>query len=92
MGQQFINMADTSEKTQIIVPNVPILYTDTIFMNVNEDGVVIDIAQKTPPNNLTVVTRIGMSREHAKKFVKKLSEILALTSAHTHTTNKEKKN
>lgn len=86
-------MADKNpQKTQVIVPNVPILYTDTIFMNVNEDGVIIDVAQKTPPNNLTVVTRIGMSREHAKKFVKKLSEILALTTAHSHTKEQEKKN
>lgn len=85
-------MVDKDPKTNVIVPNVPILYTDTIFMNVNEDGVVIDVAQKTPPNNLTVVTRIGMSREHAKKFVKKLSEIIALTSAHSHTKDREKKN
>lgn len=83
---------DEPNKTNIIVGNAPILYTDTIFMNVNEDGVVIDVCQKTSPNNLAVVTRVGMSREHAKKFVKKLSEILALTSAHTHTTGKEKKN
>lgn len=92
MEPQFTDMADKDTKTNIIVSNVPVLYTDTIFMNVNEDGVVIDVAQKTPPNNLAIVTRIGMSREHAKKFVKKLSEILALTSAHTHTTEKEKKN
>lgn len=53
-----------------------------IFMNVNEDGVIIDVCQKSgAPNQYQVVSRIGMSKDHAKKFVKKFSEILALTTA-----------
>ncbi len=62
-------------------PNeVKILYTDMIHMNTNEDGVTFDICQKVgATNQLQVVSRIGMSRNHAKKFVKKLSELLALT-------------
>lgn len=64
---------------------VPILYTDTIFMNVNEDGVTFDICQKVGNSNqVQVISRVGMSRDHAKKFVKKLSEILALTTGHSH--------
>lgn len=66
-----------------------ILYTDTVFMNVNEDGVIFDICQKVGNSNqLQVVSRIGMSREHAQKFVKKLSEILALTHGHSQTRSK----
>lgn len=68
---------------------VSILYTDTVFMNVNDDGVTLDICQKVGNSNqLQVVSRIGMSREHANKFVKKLSEILALTHGHSDTRNK----
>lgn len=70
------------EKTQI-------LYTDTIFMNANDDGVIFDICQKVGNSNqVQVVSRVGMSRIHAQKFVKKLSEILALTHGHSKTTDK----
>lgn len=66
-----------------------IQYTDTIFMNVNDDGVIFDVCQKVGNSNqLQVVSRIGMSREHANKFVKKLSEILALTHGHSQTGEK----
>ncbi len=68
---------------------VNILYTDTVFMNVNDDGVTFDICQKVGNSNqLQVVSRIGMSRDHAHKFVKKLSEILALTHGHSQTREK----
>ena len=68
---------------------VNILYTDTIFMNVDDDGVTFDICQKVGNSNqLQVVSRIGMSRDHAHKFVKKLSEILALTHGHSQTREK----
>lgn len=68
---------------------VPILYTDTIFMTVNNDGVIFDVCQKVGNSNqLQVVSRIGMSREHAHKFVKKLSEILALTHGSSKTSEK----
>lgn len=78
---------DENKNIQVTVPNIPILYTDMIFMNVNEDGVVIDICQKgMQPNQFQVVTRVGMSKDHAKKFVRKLSEIIALTSSHSDST------
>lgn len=71
-------------------PNeTPILYTDFVFMNTNEDGVVIDVCQKVGNSNqLHVVARLGMSRVHAKKLVKKLSELLALTEGHSQTSGK----
>lgn len=79
--QQF-QVSLNPEKTQIA-------YTDTIFMNVNDDGVTFDICQKVGNSNqVQVVSRIGMSRDHAQKFVKKLSEILALTHGHSRTTDK----
>ncbi len=75
---------EESQNIQVNVPNIPVLYTDMIFMNVNEDGVIIDVCQKAgAPNQYQVVSRIGMSKDHAKKFVKKFSEILVLTTAHS---------
>lgn len=73
------------QNIQVSLPaNLPILYTDMVFMNVNEDGVIIDVCQKgAGQNQFQVVSRIGMSKEHAKKFVKKLSEIIALTTSHS---------
>lgn len=69
--------------------NTPIFYTDTVFMNANEDGVTIDICQKVgSTNQLQVVSRIGMSRTQAEKIAKKLSELLALTQGHSHTKGK----
>ena len=71
-------------------PNeVKILYTDMVFMNTNEDGVTFDICQKVgSTNQIQVVSRVGMSRNHAKKFVKKLSELLALTEGQSQTGKK----
>jgi hypothetical protein len=64
----------------------PILYTDMIFISTNEDGVTFDVCQKAGNlNQLQVVSRLGMSREHAVKLAKKLSEVLALTTAHSKT-------
>ncbi len=88
-------MAKTDDNKEFQVKlnpeTVPILYTDTVFMNVNDDGVTLDICQKVGSSNqLQVVTRVGMSREHAQKFVKKLTEILALTVGNSQT--REKKN
>lgn len=46
-------------------------------MTVNPDGVVLDVMQRLgPTNQVRIVSRIGMSREHAKKFLKKLGEML----------------
>ena len=68
---------------------VSVLYTDIIFMNVNNNGVTFDICQKVGSSNqVQIVSRIGMSREHANKFVKKLAEILALTHGHSQTGSK----
>lgn len=85
-------MAKTDETNLQINLNpekINILYTDTVFMNVNDDGVTLDICQKVGNSNqLQVVARIGMSRDHANKFVKKLSEILVLTHGHSQTSGK----
>lgn len=61
----------------INLDSTPVLYTDTVFMTVNQDGVVFDVCQKVGnTNQLRVVSRIGMSKEHAKKFVSQLSQLM----------------
>lgn len=67
----------------------PILYTDNVFMSTNEYGVVLDIAQKLGPTNKSrIVSRVGMSREHAKKFVNELGKLLAMTDGQIQTGKK----
>ena len=76
---------DQKDATQNISINVnldttPVLFTDNVFMTTNEDGVVLDVAQKLgSTNQIRIVSRIGMSRSHAKKFVKELGKLLAMT-------------
>ena len=70
--------------------NTPILYTDSIFITTNQDGVVLDIMQKLATSNQTrIVARIGMSRTHAKKFLTEFGRLLALTEGKSRTESKE---
>jgi len=89
MAQKKVEPQNPQFNINVNPENARILFTDTIFMNTNEDGVVLDIAQKVGrTNQMQIVSRIGMSREHAKKFIKKLSELLALTEGQKQTGNK----
>ena len=61
----------------INLDTTPVLYTDNVLMTVNPDGVVLDFCQRLgKTNQVRVVARIGMSREHAKKFIAQLERIL----------------
>ena len=67
----------------------PILYTDNVFMTTNEDGIVLDVAQRIGnTNQIRIVSRVGMSREHAKKFVQKLGELIVVTEGNVQTGKK----
>lgn len=64
----------------------PILYTDNIFMTTNTDGLVFDISQRVAATNqIRIVSRIGMSRDHAKKFATELGKLLAMTEGRVQT-------
>ena len=70
----------------INLDNTPVLYTDNILMTTNEDGVVLDVCQKLGSSNqVRVVARIGMSRNHAKKFIKALEDLVNVTEEEGHT-------
>ena len=73
------------------VETTPILYTDNIFMTTNEDGVTLDVGQKIiASDQIRVVSRIGMSRVHAKKFVAELGKLLAVTEGQTQSGEENK--
>jgi len=68
-----------SPNISVNLDSTPILYTDSIFISANDDGVTLDIAQKLGNDQVRIVSRIGMSRTHAKKFVTEAGRLLALT-------------
>ena len=78
MGDQ--NSKQSQVKVSVNLDTTAVLYTDNINMTVNPDGVVLDVMQRLgPTNQVRIVSRIGMSREHAKKFVDKLGKLLLKT-------------
>ncbi len=82
------NNDDTKKSVEVSLnlDNTPILYTDNIFMTTNEDGLVLDIGQKVGPSNqIRIVARIGMSKTHAKKFLKELGNLLEKTEGQIQT-------
>lgn len=85
-------MADQKQQEVSINVNLdttPILYTDNVIMTSNEDGLILNICQKIgPTNQMRIVSRIGMSRNHAKKFVKELGSLVALTEGKGQTGTK----
>lgn len=64
----------------------PIYYTDNVQMVANEDGVTLDVCQRLgATNQIRVVSRIGMSRDHAKKLLQALSNLLEGSGGQTQT-------
>jgi hypothetical protein len=85
---------DKNKQNQIQVninlDTTPIVYTDNIQFTTNEDGVVLDVMQRLMnTNQIRIVSRIGMSREHAKKLVTGLTKLLELTEGQGTTGNKK---
>lgn len=61
----------------INLDTTPILYTDNINMSVNPNGVVFDVMQKLgSTNQARIVARVGMSRDHAQRFVNAMAKLL----------------
>jgi hypothetical protein len=57
-------------------PSKPTYYTDSIFINSSDFGLVIDFARRVGPEQHFVVTSVGMSFDHAKKLVEVLNDHL----------------
>ena len=79
------SMADDMKKSQQVEVNInldttPILFTDSVNMTANPDGIVLDVMQRLGnTDKVRIVARVGMSREHAKKFVDSLGKLLLQT-------------
>lgn len=77
---------EDSQQVSLNMDTTPVLYTDNVFMTANPDGVVLDVTQRVgSTNQVRIVSRIGMSREHAKKFVNELGKLLAMSEGRNQT-------
>ena len=75
----------------INLDSTPILYTDNIQMSANNDGIIVNVFQPIMSRDqLRLVARLGMSRNHAKKVLKELGRLLAMTEGVIHTGEKVK--
>jgi hypothetical protein len=64
----------------------PIMFTDSVLMSSNQFGVTLDVCQRLgTTNQVRIVSRIGMSRDHAKKFVDELGKLLVMTQGQGRT-------
>lgn len=75
-----------SQQINLNLDTTPVLYTDNIFMTTNSEGVVLDVAQRVgSTSQVRIVSRIGMSKEHARKFVNELGKLLAMSEGKIQT-------
>jgi transcriptional regulator with XRE-family HTH domain len=63
-------------KIDVILPdNINILYSNSMWVSSDEFGIVLDFGQKTQdPTKHIIVTRVGISKEHAKKILEALKK------------------
>lgn len=66
----------------------PIFYTDMVHVSANSHGVVIDFLQGHMNGKASTISRVGMSREHAKSFMALIKKTMELSSKNT----KQRKN
>lgn len=70
----------------INMDTTPVFYADVIFWNISAHGVVLNFGQTIMGSNqVKIITRVGMSREHAKNFMAGFSKNMALTEAQGQT-------
>lgn len=83
------NQKQPEQKVNLNPDTTPVLYTDNIYMTSHEFGIVVDFGQKIGPTNETkIVSRVGMSRDHAKKFLAELGRMIAMTEGSGNTEEK----
>ena len=57
-------------------PNKPTHYTDSVFINSSDFGLVLDFARRVGSDQHFVVSSVGMSFEHARKLIEVLNDHL----------------
>ena len=70
------NSEETPKEVNVNMPSdMQVLYTDMVHIAGNKYGVVINFIQGVGPNTKpTVVTRVGMSKEHAQSLIEVLQK------------------
>lgn len=69
--------SDDGNQIRITIPNdQPVLYSDMVQVMSNQYGVVLHFLQLSPNQQATVVSRIGMSKEHAQSLLELLKRNL----------------
>lgn len=78
MNNQMTGHEPIKPNIQVKVPeNLPVLYTDSVWVTPGNYGLVFDFAQGMGPTNTqAVVARIGMSMDHAEALYKVLGKKL----------------
>lgn len=62
----------------------PVLYADIVYIKAGENGVVLDFAQQVGPSDqYTIVSRIGVSKDHAKRIIEHLEALLRTEGSST---------
>lgn len=85
------NPVNTGMNVNLNLDTTPIFYTDSVSVTTNEDGIVLDFMQKLgPTNQVRIVARVGMSREHGRKFYKVFGDGLKLVEGQVQTVQKVK--
>lgn len=71
----------------------PVLYVDNVNIKANNFGFVMDFSQQLgPTNQFTIVSRVGMSREHMEILIARLTEILNKRKLQVNTSRQENTN
>lgn len=75
-------MTENNQQNQMKIgtdpARTPILYADSIFITTDDNGLILDVAQRiTGTDQAFVVARIGLSKEHAKKLAALIADNLA---------------
>lgn len=87
-------MAELKEEIGLNInfDTTPVYFTDNVFITSSEDGMVMDFTQKLMnTNTVRIVSRIGMSREHARRFADQLEAMLKIAEGQAQSTEKTKK-
>jgi len=81
-----VKAKESPDRININLDTTPVFYTDNINILTDKNGVVLNVMQRLGnTTRIRIVSRIGMSREHAKDFVDKLGKLLIMTEGNSKT-------
>ncbi len=67
-------MVQNAPQISINPMQTPVLFTDSTFVSSSDYGLILDIAQTVGGQQHNIVSRIGMSFDHAKKLVEVIQD------------------